>query len=68
MKGKKLFRKKVEEPMNKEQKDSKKTLTDKDLVDALLLISETSKTLALEVMLQEEEGGQSDVEKSNDSQ
>ena len=54
--------------MNKEQKDSKKTLTDKDLVDALLLISETSKTLALEVMLQEEEGGQSDVEKSNDSQ
>lgn len=41
--------------MSKEQKDGKKTLTDKDLVDALLLISEASKTLALEVMLLPEE-------------
>jgi hypothetical protein len=51
--------------MSKEQNEGKKTLTDKDLVDALLLISETSKTLAMEVMLQEDEGGKDNVEKSD---
>ena len=51
--------------MSKERNDGKKTLTDKDLVDALLLISEASKTLAMEVMLQEDEGGKDNVEKSN---
>ena len=49
--------------MSKEQKDGKKTLTDKDLVDALLLISEASKTLAMEVMLQEDKGGINNVKK-----
>lgn len=50
--------------MSKE-KNGKKTLTDKDLVDALLLISEASKTLAIEVMLQEDKGGKDNVEKSD---
>lgn len=43
--------------MEKEAQKSKKSLTDKDLVETLMLISETSKTLAVEVMLQEEGGG-----------
>ena len=47
-------------------------LTDKDLVETLMLISETTKTLALEVMLLPEEtegnGGIDDVKKSDDSQ
>jgi hypothetical protein len=59
--------------MKKEPKDDKPYLTDKDLVETLLLISETTKTLALEVMLLPEEmdskeGGITDVKKSNDSQ
>jgi len=57
----------------KETKPNKPQLTDKDLVEALLLISETSKTLALEVMLSPDktdskEGGIKDVKKSNSSQ
>jgi len=59
--------------MKKEPKADKPYLTDKDLVETLLLISETTKTLALEVMLLPEEtdsneGGITDVKKSNDSQ
>ncbi|MGE4320632.1 MAG: hypothetical protein AB7E61_04175 [Acholeplasmataceae bacterium] len=41
--------------MKKEPKADKPYLTDKDLVETLLLISETTKTLALEVMLLPEE-------------
>lgn len=58
--------------MQKEKTANKPYLTDKDLVETLLLISETTKTLALEVMLLPEEtsnkGGKDDVKKSNDSQ
>ncbi len=59
--------------MKKEPKADKPYLTDKDLVETLLLISETTKTLALEVMLLPEEmdskeGGITDVTKSNDPQ
>lgn len=57
----------------KETKPNKPQLTDKDLVETLMLISETSKTLALEVMLSPEktdrkEGGIKDVKKSISSQ
>lgn len=41
--------------MKKEPKADKPYLTAKDLIEALLLISETTKTLALEVMLLPEE-------------
>lgn len=58
--------------MQKETPANKPYLTDKDLVKTLLLISETTKTLALEVMLLPKEtsskGGKEDVKKSNDSQ
>ena len=59
--------------MKKETVANKPYLTDKDLVETLLLISETTKTLALEVMLLPEEadsnkGGKDDVKKSDDSQ
>ena len=58
--------------MQKEKKANKPYLTDKDLVETLLLISETSKTLALEVMLLPEEtdgnGGEDNGKKSDDSQ
>lgn len=58
--------------MQKETPANKPYLTDKDLVETLLLISETTKTLALEVMLLPKEtsnkGGNEDVKKSNDSQ
>jgi len=58
--------------MKKEKKPIKPFLTDKDLVEALLLISETTKTLALEVMLLPEEtennGGKEDVSKPDDTQ
>lgn len=58
--------------MQKEKKPNKPYLTDKDLVETLLLISETSKTLALEVMLLPDEaegnGGEDDVKKSDDPQ
>jgi len=58
--------------MQKEKKPNKPYLTDKDLVETLLLISETSKTLALEVMLLPDEaevsGGEDDVTKSDDPQ
>ena len=58
--------------MQKEKTANKPYLTDKDLVETLLLISETTKTLALEVMLLPEEtsneGGKDDVKKSDDSQ
>jgi len=58
--------------MQKEKNAKKPYLTDKDLVETLLLISETTKTLALEVMLLPEEtsteGGKEDDKKSDDSQ
>ena len=58
--------------MQKGKPANKPYLTDKDLVETLLLISETTKTLALEVMLLPEEtsneGGKDDVKKSDDSQ
>jgi hypothetical protein len=58
--------------MQKEKPANKTYLTDKDLVETLLLISETTKTLALEVMLLPEEtnneGGKEDVKKPDDSQ
>lgn len=53
--------------MKKESKDNKKSLSDKDLVETLMLISETSKTLALEVMLQEDEGGYKDGDKPDNT-
>lgn len=73
MKGKKAFSEtKGGLEMKKEPKADKPYLTDKDLVETLLLISETTKTLALEVMLLPEEtdskeGGVTDVKKSNNS-
>jgi hypothetical protein len=54
--------------MKKEPIAKKPFLTDKDLAEALLLISETAKTLALEVMLLPEDvnkGDEKDVKKSN---
>ena len=58
--------------MQKGKTANKPYLTDKDLVETLLLISETTKTLALEVMLLPEEtsneGGKDDVKKSDNSQ
>jgi hypothetical protein len=58
--------------MQKEKPANKTYLTDKDLVETLMLISETTKTLALEVMLLPEEtnneGGKEDVKKPDDSQ
>ena len=58
--------------MKKEKKPIKPFLTDKDLVEALLLISEATKTLALEVMLlpqeTKEEGGTDDVTNPNNTQ
>jgi hypothetical protein len=58
--------------MQKEKPANKPYLTGKDLVETLLLISETTKTLALEVMLLPEEtnneGGKDDVKKLDDSQ
>ena len=58
--------------MKKEKKPIKPFLTDKDLVEALLLISEATKTLALEVMLLPQEtkaeGGTDDVTNPNDTQ
>ena len=57
--------------MQKEKPANRPYLTDKDLVETLLLISETTKTLALEVMLFPEEtsneGGTNDVKESDDS-
>ena len=57
--------------MQKEKTANKPYLTDMDLVETLLLISETTKTLALEVMLLPEEtineGGKEDVKKLDDS-
>jgi len=57
--------------MKKEPIAKKPFLTDKDLAEALLLISEAAKTLALEVMLLPEDtskGDEKDVKKSNNSQ
>jgi len=57
--------------MKKETQANKPFLTDKDLAEALLLISETAKTLALEVMLLPEDtskGDEKDVKKPNNSQ
>jgi hypothetical protein len=57
--------------MQKEKTANKPYLTDKDLVETLLLISETTKTLALEVMLLPDEtsneGGPDDGKESDDS-
>lgn len=58
--------------MKEEKKPIKPFLTDKDLVEALLLISEATKTLALEVILlpqeTKEEGGTDDVTNPNNTQ
>jgi hypothetical protein len=55
--------------MKEKPKADKPFLTDKELVDTLLLISETTKSLAQEVMLLPEDsdgnGGEEDVEKTN---
>jgi len=58
--------------MEKESKADKPGITNKDLVESLLLISEASKTLALEVMLlpknEEAKGGGEDGTEPNNSQ
>ncbi len=58
--------------MNKEPKNNESLVTDEDIIEALLLISETSKTLALEVMLlpkdEDNEGGDINGENTNDTQ
>lgn len=58
--------------MNKEPKKNKSLVTDEDIIEALLLISETSKTLALEVMLlpkdEDNERGDVNGENTNDTQ
>ena len=58
--------------MQRDKPTKKPYLTDKDLVETLMMISETTKTLALEVMLLPEETsnkeGKDDVKKSDDSQ
>lgn len=54
--------------MKKEKE--KPHLTDKDLVEGLLLISETSKALAMEVMLlpkEKEEGGNQDEKDTSET-
>jgi len=58
--------------MEKEPKADKAGITNKDLVESLLLISEASKTLALEVMLlpkdEAAKGGDENGTESNNSQ
>jgi len=58
--------------MKKEPKADKAGITNKDLVESLLLISEASKTLALEVMLlpkdEAAKGGDVDGTGTNDTQ
>ena len=58
--------------MEKESKADKPGITNKDLVESLLLISEASKTLALEIMLlpknEEAKGGGENGTESNNSQ
>ena len=58
--------------MEKESKADKPDITNKDLVESLLLISEASKTLALEIMLlpknEEVEGGGENGTEPNNSQ
>ena len=57
--------------MGKDPKDKDKSLTNKDLVETLLLISETSKVLAQEIMLtpknKPDKGGDGSGKQSNDS-
>jgi len=58
--------------MEKESKADKPGITNKDLVESLLLISEASKTLALEIMLlpknEEVKGGGENGTEPNNSQ
>lgn len=58
--------------MEKESKADKPGITNKDLVESLLLISEASKTLALEIMLlpkpKEVKGGDNDGTVTNKPQ
>ena len=58
--------------MEKESKADKPGITNKDLVESLLLISEASKTLELEIMLlpknEEVEGGGENGTEPNNSQ
>lgn len=58
--------------MEKESKADKPGITNKDLVESLLLISEASKTLALEIMLltknEEVEGSSENGTEPNNSQ
>lgn len=57
--------------MEKDPKDKDKSLTNKDLVETLLLISETSKVLAQEIMLtpkdKPDKGGDESGKQSNGS-
>lgn len=57
--------------MKKEPKGNDTHITNKDLINALLLISETTKTLALEVMLlpkeKKQKGGDRDGTEPNNS-
>lgn len=72
MKGKKTLQEEGGLEMEKESKADKPGITNKDLVESLLLISEASKTLALEIMLlpknEEAEGGDENGTKPNNSQ
>ncbi len=57
---------------DKAMANKKPFLTANDLIESLLIISETTKTLALEVMLlpaeQNKDGGEEDVNISNKAQ
>lgn len=57
--------------MGKDSKDKDKSLTNKDLVETLLLISETSKVLAQEIMLtpkdKPDKGGYKDGDKPDNT-
>ena len=57
--------------MEKDPKDKDKSLTSKDLVETLLLISETSKVLAQEIMLtpkdKPDKGGYKDGDKPDNT-
>jgi hypothetical protein len=70
LKGKKTLQEEGGLVMEKESKADKPGITNKDLVESLLLISEASKTLALEIMLlpkneEAEGGGENGIEPNN---
>jgi len=68
--GKKTLQEEGGLEMEKESKADKPGITNKDLVESLLLISEASKTLALEIMLLPKDeaakgGGENGTEPNN---